>query len=425
MAPEFDLSDWDFLPPLDDTDLSDQPPGLSDEAVSSTDFRTLDATARIEALLALQRQQAWLAAREQELLALISSQDSTGKHWSVEEVGAALRLSGGQARNRLAVAERLSSGLPASLRALSSGTINPAQARVLAEESFVLPPELLAEYETRLLDRAPEQSTNRLRQSAKRTAAALDPATGEQRRQRARDDRQVRIAPADDGMAWLMALLPAADAHAVYTRLDGAARKAQREDERTMDQLRADALVNGILSGITGELPAEQGRRPAVQVIVNLSTLIGQDDEPGWIDGYGPVSAGYARELAHDPTGTWRRLITDPVSGQPLDYGTTRYRPPQHLADHVIARDGSCTFPYCDHRARRSDLDHLAAYPDGPTSADNLQPLHRRHHNAKTEASWQATRDPATGTTTWTSPLGYRYLTRPPQRWILPDDPPF
>ena len=131
-----------------------------------------------------------------------------------------------------------------------------------------------------------------------------------------------------------------------------------------MDQLRADALVNGVLNGIAGELPTEQGRQPGINVTISLDTLVGATEQPGWLDGYGPISAGYARQLGHDPTGTWRRLVTDPLTGQLLDYGTTRYRPPRQLADHVIERDGECAFPFCNHSARRAD-----SGPHHPVSA--------------------------------------------------------
>jgi hypothetical protein len=77
-------------------------------------------------------------------------------------------------------------------------------------------------------------------------------------------------------------------------------------------------------------------------------------------------------------------------------------------------------------QAWRADLDHITAFPQGRTTASNLHPLHRRHHNAKTEAGWQAERNPDTGHTQWTSPQGRCYQTRPPQRWAQPDDdPPF
>ena len=86
-----------------------------------------------------------------------------------------------------------------------------------------------------------------------------------------------------------MALLPAAQAQLLYDRVDGAARLAPADDHRTMDQLRADALVNAVLHGTDGELPAVQGHQPAINVTVALSTLVGQDEEPGWLDGYGPI----------------------------------------------------------------------------------------------------------------------------------------
>jgi hypothetical protein len=462
---EFDLSEWNFPPPLDLDSLPDEPPPEADTCggvtigsdlgsirflgsdatdlgyavcqdlasvhpglvelarLGSTDFESLNATERVDALIAVDKQLAWLEARKQELLATIATKDSSDKHWCIEEIGAALGLSGAAARSRLANAEQLVVRLPETLSALSTGTISGAQATAITHASFVLSDELLPAFESRVLARADEQSLTAITRSAKRAALSLDPATAQQKRQRAVADRHVRISPSEDGMAWLLAFLPAADARVVYGRLDGAARAAAREEERTMDQLRADALVNGVLNGIGAELPSEQGRRPRINVTVSLNTLLGKDDEPGWLDGYGPIGADYARELAHDPTGTWRRLIADPVSGQLLDYGSTRYRPPRHLAEHVIARDGECTFPFCNHSARRSDLDHIEPYPNGSTSSGNLQPLHRRHHNAKTEAGWHARRDDK-GDTHWTSPQGRYYRTGPPERWSKPHDPP-
>jgi hypothetical protein len=467
-GPDFDASAWDFLPPLDDAELAADPPpepefsggamigselagarypaaagsatdlgravcedwatvrpGLVELArLASTELARLDAAQSLDAVLDIEKQQAWLEAQKQQLLGQIITRDPSGKKWCVEEVGAALRLSGPQARTKLAHAEQLTNRLPATLAALSQGQLTPGQAGVIAKLSFELPDELLPAYEARVLRNAEQQSMMNLARTAQRAVLSLDPNTAEQKRQHALADRQVRIASAEHGMAWLMALLPAADAKAIHARLDGAARLAPREDLRSMDQLRADALVNGVLSGIAGELPTEQGRQPGINVTVSLDTLVGTAEQPAWLDGYGPISAGYARAIAHDPTGTWRRLITDPISGRLLDYGTTCYRPPRHLADHVIERDGECTFPYCSHSARRSDLDHIVPFPQGHTAAGNLQPLHRRHHNAKTEAGWQAERDPGTGHTRWTSPQGRHYQTEPPQRWTVPHDPP-
>jgi hypothetical protein len=357
-------------------------------------------------------------------LSLISARDSSDKHWCVEEIGCALGLPGAAAQNLLKNAERLCRQLPATFTALAEGRIGSGQATAITEASYELPDEILADYEARVLRHAHRQSTVQLRRSAKRAALQLDPATAERKHQRSVDDRHIRLAPADHGTSWLMALLPAAQAQLLYDRVDGVARLAPADDARTVDQLRADALVNAVLAGTDGDLPTHQGHRPAINVTVALSTLVGQDEEPGWLDGYGPITAGYARQLAHDPSGTWRRLVTDPISGQLLDYGTTRYRPPRHLSDHVLGRDGECTFPFCTHRARRSDLDHIVAYPRGSTSANNLHPLHRRHHNAKTEAGWRVRRDASTGSTRWISPAGRHYRTAPPERWPMPESMP-
>src|SRR5581483_2137124 len=134
---------------------------------------------------------------------------------------------------------------------------------------------------------------------------------------------------------------------AVADKLEAA---AGPDDCRTADQYRADALVAICLAVLNGGsidgLPKWQGRRPQVQVIVALSTLLGLDDQPGELAGCGPVPPEVARRLAADPSGTWTRLVTDEV-GQLVDYGRTVYRPPQDLTDHVIARDRTCRGPGC------------------------------------------------------------------------------
>ncbi|MGH8892853.1 MAG: hypothetical protein ACRDWY_06035, partial [Actinomycetes bacterium] len=76
---------------------------------------------------------------------------------------------------------------------------------------------------------------------------------------------------------------------------------------------------------------------------VALSTLLGLDDEPGELAGHGPITAAVARRIAAE--GTWRRLLTDPVTGQLVAMGSERYEPPQEMRDAVIARDKTCRGP--------------------------------------------------------------------------------
>jgi len=135
------------------------------------------------------------------------------------------------------------------------------------------------------------------------------------------------------------------------------------------------------------------------------------------------VSSNYAAKRKIKPftprppdaaDGTWRRILTEPVSGAILDYGRTTYRPPTALTDYVRARDRVCRFPTCQTPASRCDLDHLKPYePDGITADTNLWALCRRHHRLKDQhTGWTVTGDPA-HLMIWTSPMGRRYESHP------------
>jgi len=110
--------------------------------------------------------------------------------------------------------------------------------------------------------------------------------------------------------------------------------------------------------------------------------------------------------------------VIDPIFGQVIDYGTTSYRPPTHLADLVIARDGTCAFPPCNRPARSCDLDHEVPYPHGDTSAENLGSKCRRDHRLKHHAGWTVRRN-QDGTIS-TSPQGREYTNDPPHAGKCP-----
>ena len=159
--------------------------------------------------------------------------------------------------------------------------------------------------------------------------------------------------------------------------------------------------------------------RVRIDVTVALSTLMGLDDNPAELAGFGPISAEQARALADG--GTWRRLVTDPLTGAVLDVGRTRYRPPQPLADHVAARDRCCAAPGCSVPASRCDLDHTTEYhgtpangstTPGTTSADNLGPLSHRCHRLKTDGGFTLTQ-PEPGVFEWHTPAGLDYRVVP------------
>ena len=177
-----------------------------------------------------------------------------------------------------------------------------------------------------------KQTVPQLQRAARRAELRLAPATAQVRHERALADRSVRLLPCSDGMAQLSVLLAAPEAESIFTRLTAATGLLPAEDERTVDQQRADLLVDAVLSGLPHDaLPELQGRRPSIQVLVSADTLLGLDEAPAELAGYGPITAETARRLAADASGTWRRLLTDPNTGQLLDVGARSYRPAQRL----------------------------------------------------------------------------------------------
>jgi hypothetical protein len=251
--------------------------------------------------------------------------------------------------------------------ALKEGCSAEAAARAAAD--------LCNRLEDRVLVRAPRQNSTLLRRSLNGAAIAVDPESAERRRHRACESRHVSLRPQLDGMAELGVLLPAPDAVQIYNVLSEHARVGRASgDVRTLDQLRADVLVwllgESLVNGPAATPPHRRGRASGhaqVQITVGLGTLLRLDQEPAELTGYGPIPAELAREIAFDRSSTWRRLVTDPLSGSLLDHGCTKYSPPRALKDHVIARDRTCTFPGCFELAGRCDIDHIMPFPRGAT----------------------------------------------------------
>jgi hypothetical protein len=260
-----------------------------------------------------------------------------------------------------------------------------------------------------------------IRRQTERLVIAAEPAQAAARCEREQRERCVRLDPATHGMAWLSAYLPAPEAVAAFTVVDALAGSHRHDgDTRTVDQRRADAFAAVFTTILdTGAapdgtpLPRRHHRRWNVQVTVGAGTLLGLDDLPGELSGYGPIPADMARRLAQD--GTWRRLLTDPVTGVLLDRGDSTYRPGADLTDAVIARDVTCTHPYCGQPSWRCELDHIEPFdPNRPaeeqTRADNLQATCKHHHEEKTSGGWSVRRNRETGATEWTDPFGITFI---------------
>lgn len=388
-------------------------------AVAPADLKSDD---RLELLTILDEQVRWLQAALVRTLAAVEAADGSAKKYAQEAVSLALRIPVRTAQNRLRQATTLVHELPATLDFLAAGRVSHDQARTLTDAVWRLPsarPELVGQLEQLVLGRAPLQTNAQFRAAVRQAAIRVDPASAEERHQRARSDRCVRLEPAEDGMVSLPVVLDAPDGQLIYTRLTAAATAVPSTDERTMDQRRADILVAAVLTGLpTDELPVMQGRKPTVQVVVSADTLLELDDEPGQLLGYGPITAETARRLAADESGTWRRLLTDPNTGDLLDLGAETYRPSARLRAFVQARDGVCAFPTCNQPGYRCEFEHIVEFLDGGrTCRCNGALACRRHNQCKIDSQWSYVRN-ADGSFTWTAPGGHRYSSAPARAWL-------
>ncbi len=361
-----------------------------------------------------------------------SFEGESNLRWAAAELGLVLGVSRHQAWHRVTQAVTLAEKLPQTAAAMRAGRIGVLHAATAADRAHNLTVGVAQEVEAAVMAEEGWRTPSQLEKAFAAHVCRVDPDGAAHRARSARRDRGVRLRPAADGMATLSVYTTADDAQAVNARVDALARSSQATntpgDHRTLSERRVDVLVDLVCGdpGTSGAdadgpsggdrstasmTPTRHGRAPQIHVVVSWSTLVGLDDLPADLTGYGPVDAATGRRLAADPNSVWRRLLVDPLSGRLMDYGTTTYRPPQDLQDFVIARDGLCRFPGCDVPAVACDLDHRQPYGihGGATDSDNTDPLCRHHQRLKHEGGWTHDRDPDTGESVWTTLDGNRY----------------
>lgn len=359
-------------------------------------------------------------AQQARVLGELCARREVGRERVADELQAALSCTAFQAQRTVMRADDLMAH-PMLRDALGAGTLDVRRVDAILD---ALPsggdPRRWNGVVAVLVEEAPLWSAPALKRQALRLVLAAEPGQAAERCARARRERGVELRPLEDGMALLSAYLPAPDAVTAFTVIDAMAGSSRvAGDERTVHQRRADALSDlfgriadtGTLpDGST--LPRKHGRRAEVQVTVAATTLLGLDDLPGDLAGHGPIPADMARAIARD--GTWRRLLTDPVTGTLVERGTATYKPGADLTAFVIARDVTCTFMGCGQPAWRCELDHRepfdAARPArDQTIAANLDARCKHHHEQKTSGGWSVRRIAESGACEWTDPWGITF----------------
>ncbi|MFC3688280.1 HNH endonuclease [Aquipuribacter hungaricus] len=393
--------------------MRSSPPGVDDllrlvEALRLLD-RSVDDATRVSRLRALEmlkaaasaaqaRDTADLAASRHAQRAAAGVPPQERGRGVAAEVALARRDSPRRGAQHLGLATALVHEMPCTLAALEAGRISEWRATVLVRDTACLTradrtavdaevagdPAVLEQLGDRALGA-------RVRQAAYR----LDPLSVVERARRVERERRVTLRPAPDTMAYLTALLPVAAAVSVVAALGRAADAARGcGDGRPRGQVMADTLVASVVQH--PEVPAPAGERgAAVRLVMTDRALLDGGDEPADVEGYGPVPAGWARELL---AGTldrgdevWlRRLVLSPVSGRPVATDSHARLAPRALADWVRTRDaGTCRTPWCDAPARH--VDHVVPHArGGPTTAENLQGLCEACNHAKEAPGWRA-----------------------------------
>ncbi|GAA2041269.1 HNH endonuclease signature motif containing protein [Yaniella flava] len=322
--------------------------------------------------------------------------------------------------------------LPHTLAALEAGEVSEYHARIVAEQTNHLSDAHRRAIDAAIATKLGHASSSRLRSLIQGHAYRLDREAADQRaadNQRRR--RRVCLDPAGEGMVYVTAELPTHQGVAVMDALTkttnqrlAAVRKTNdtNGEQLSRDQVMADAFVELL----TGQTTAKAVTAEVV-VIINDTTLFGDDDLPGWILGQGPLPAGMTKDWLANPQASKfiRRMYTRAADGQLVALDAVRRRFPAVLSKMLRIRDDTCATPWCNSPVQ--DIDHRHPWAKGGTTSwANGLGLCKRCNQRKENRGWAYTGTP--DHLTVITPTGHQYTvpTKPPiteiGRWNT--DPP-
>lgn len=298
----------------------------------------------------------------------------------VAEVAVACRVSPFQGRRRLHAARDLHLGLDHVRGLFAAGELAEDAVLKIAAATAHLDPAERSAVDERLVGKAIERlGVRRVHDLTTRLAMEIAPDKAEFRARAARVGRHVRVRLAADGMADLVAHLPAEQAAACF----GALHRAVNDHYVTADSVtrtRSQILADTLVERLTGQTTAGDVN-VEVQIVVPVEALVDPDSGlPADVAGHGPVPAQIVREMLTTTAGkkTFRRLVTRDgiVVG-----GDSRRRVFDGTLETVIrARDGNrCTAPYCDAPIRH--IDHAERWAHGGRTEFTNGRGYRAFHN--------------------------------------------
>ncbi|WP_345043182.1 DUF222 domain-containing protein, partial [Georgenia daeguensis] len=234
--------------------------------LTGTEVSRLGRVAGIEVLAAHRRVQAWAAGRVALAAAGLAETATFFDHPRLagpvdvtgEEIAMRLAVSRQEARTLVRVGQGLTRRFRDTAAALEAGVVDYAKAAAIVTTLQGSPVQVAVQVEARVLEEADGRTVAQVRRDLARALVEVDPQDAQERRVRARARRHVnhtRVLP--DGMGSIYAVLPAEDCVQVDLTLDAIAHGAKNDgDARTIDQLRADALLAlthaALITGTTG-----------------------------------------------------------------------------------------------------------------------------------------------------------------------------
>ncbi len=272
--------------------------------------------------------------------------------------------------------------MPATREALCEGEVSRAAVVQLigARESN---PEEFSRAEDLLVDTARSLGVKDLRRAVEHWREVVSPEQAVRDEEERFQRRKLHASPTFEGMVRIDGDLDPETGQVVISALSAVTgpwmRERSPDDDRTPEQMRADALGKVCRRFLdSSHRPRHGGERPHVTVVCDLEALEGRAGYSAELSDTGRITPETLRRLACDAQVS--RVITSGGS-LPLEVGRDRKTVPAGIRKALVVRDRHCAFPGCDRPPSWCDGHHIRHWTDGgPTDLSNLVLLCRRHH---------------------------------------------
>ncbi|MFZ2511551.1 MAG: DUF222 domain-containing protein [Gordonia sp. (in: high G+C Gram-positive bacteria)] len=240
--------------------------------------------------------------------------------------------------------------LPLVAQLLRAGQIDRRRFRkIVIETDLVTDPALMAVLDQKIaahllgLGSVTSLSEAKTAGLARQFVAQVDPEAVRERREEAKRRRRVSYRVLEDGLGQVTVVVTAEDMRLMNKTIDAVVAGLCKDDPRTKDQARADAVTALVLRNqfvcqceslsCTAQIRAAQVDARLTHILIHVladnATLEG-GNICGYVDGYGPISADHVREIASRGDAAIRQHnLTDLLEDQVGDEPSVHRQPPR------------------------------------------------------------------------------------------------